>query len=71
MKIGPRSRAECNSKTHRIVRVVPYRLKPAPQRQTAGGLPDGCSTVHPDNFLHFQLKQDSLGSTRSQVDRYR
>ncbi len=27
------------------------------------GLPGGCSTVHPDNFLHFQLKQDSLGST--------
>jgi hypothetical protein len=28
--------------------------------------PDGCSTVHPDNSLHSQLKQDSLGSTRSQ-----
>jgi hypothetical protein len=42
----------------------PYRLKRAPQRQKTGGLPDGCNTVHPDNFLHFQLKQDSLGSTR-------
>jgi hypothetical protein len=28
------------------------------------GRPDGCSTVHPDNSLHFQLQQDSLGSTR-------
>jgi hypothetical protein len=25
----------------------------------------------PDNFLHFQLKQDSLGSTRSQAGRHR
>jgi hypothetical protein len=28
------------------------------------GRPDGRSTVHPDNSLHFQLQQDSLGSTR-------
>jgi hypothetical protein len=32
------------------------------------GLPDGCRTVHPDNFLHFQLKQDSL---ESQAGRHR
>ncbi len=35
------------------------------------GLPDRCSTVHPDNFLHFQLRQDSLGSTHSQADHHR
>jgi len=48
----------------------PDRLKPAPQRQTTGGVSDGCSKVHPDNFLHFQLMQDSLGSTRSQAGRH-
>ena len=57
--------------THTLLEWFPYRLKPAPQRQTIGLLPDGCSTVHPDNSVHFQLKQDSLGSTRSRAARYR
>ena len=50
---------------------LPLTSFEAPPRQTTGGLPDGCSTAHPDNLLHFQLKQDSLGSTRSQAGRHR
>ena len=46
-------------------------IKPARPRQTTSGLPDVRSTLHTPDFLGFQLKQDSLGSTRSQAGRYR
>lgn len=48
--------------------IVPVRLATSNNRW---GLHDRCSTGHPDNFLHFQLQRDSLGSTRSQAGRHR
>lgn len=45
-------------------------LDKSPYQSSTPKKPVGCNTVHLDNALHFQPKQYSLGSTRSQAGRH-